>query len=82
MTTSAVKYPFVSRNESGIPSEDVIAFWQDEPTLSKYGEWESVNGSSGTEDADLWVLMTGMEFEPGTCIKNVQNNVNWEKLEE
>ena len=77
MPTSAVKYTFVTRDAEGTPFAGRIEFWTEKPVLTN-GVWNTPNGCDNSEDANLWILIAGLDFTPGTIIKNVQINTNWE----
>jgi len=76
MASTAVKYNYITRDTEGTPFADRIKFWSEEPVLNN-GVWNTPNGCDNSEDANLWVLWTALEFEYGTCLKNVQITTSW-----
>lgn len=78
MATSAVKYNFVTRNSQVYATSSLIKFWKEEPALEGYDFWHSTNGPNDSINADAWQIMTGLPFEYGAYLKNVQITVNWD----
>ena len=77
MATTAVKHRFATRDSAGIHIYGV-RFWDDLPEQSTDGIWCSDSGPVDYIPCDIWDIITGLEFEPGTIKKNVQINTKWD----